>query len=120
MTVISNNQIARAIYLFSKDKSSAEQPLVFNKIIQFLVRERLLSKASNIILQLERIINQEENRMAVQVSSAEKLEEKTKEHLKQNLKRIYSKKNVREVMFIEKLDKDLLGGMRLETNDEVI
>ena len=127
MAVTSNNEIARAIYLFLKDNSletwppSEDKASKYAKIVQFLFRRHLLSRASNILLQLEKVINQAENKIVVRVSSAEKLEEKTKEYLTQNLKKHYFRKEVpKEIILVEKLDKNLLGGARLEINDEVI
>ena len=127
MVAISNNEIARAIYLFLKDNSLETQPSnqdetsKYAKIVRFLFRRHLLSQAANILLQLEKVINQAENKIVVRVSSAEKLEEKTKEYLTQNLKKRYSRKEVpKEIILVEKLDKNLLGGTRLEINDEVI
>ena len=117
MTTISNNEIARAIYMVSKDKSSTEQSLLFPKIIQFLARRHLLSKTSDILLKLGKIINSEEGRTIVIVKSAFKLGEKTEKELVQTLKKRYSSK---EIVLDEKLDKNLLGGMLLEINDEVI
>lgn len=117
MSAISNNQIAQAIYSVSKDKSSAEQHAIFSKIIQFLYRKHLLSKTPNILSALEKIINHEEGRTIVKVSSAEVLQEKTKEYLVQTLKKRYSAK---EIVLVPTLDSRLLGGMRLEINDEVI
>jgi len=117
MTTISNNEIARAIYLVSKDKSPTEQSLLYPKIIQFLARRHLLSKTSDILLKLGKIINSEEGRTIVVVKSAFRLGEKTKIELVQTLKKRYSSK---EIVLDEKLDKNLLGGMRLEINDEVI
>ena len=67
MAILSNNNIARAIYLFLKDKSHSEQLDMSQKIVKFLSRRRLLSKASLILSQLGKIINQEEGRIIVKV-----------------------------------------------------
>ena len=117
MTAISNNNIAQAIYLATKDKTHAEQSFVFSKIVQFLNRKRLLSKAPDILIRLNKIINKEEGRIVAKISSVEKLDEKTKRELMHNLsKRYYGK----TVMFEENLDEKLLGGIKIEVNDEVI
>ncbi len=117
MTVISNNDIARSIYLMSKDKSNSECVALSQKIVKFLSRRRLLSKAGDIISRLEKMIDKERGRIVVKVSSATKLNHKNKTHLENNLKKRYSAK---EVMFKESIDPGLIGGTKIEVNDEVI
>ena len=117
MTTISNNSIARAIYLASKGKNHAEQSLIFPKVIQFLFRRRLLSEAPDILLRLSKIINDNEGRIAAKVSSAEKISKTIKKGLAHSLAKRYSAK---EVVLLEILDKKLLGGFKIEVNDEVI
>lgn len=117
MTNISNNDIAHAIYLVSKDKDQTGRSLIFTKIIQFLVRRKLLSKTPDILARLDKIINKEEGRIVAKVSSKNKLEEKTKENLIHTLSKRYS---AREVAIVSCLDEKLLGGLRVEVDDEVI
>lgn len=117
MTTISNNDIARAIYIASQDKNNTEQSLFFNKVVKFLFRKRLLSKSPEILENLRKIINQEENRIVVKVSSVEVLDNKTKTNLEQILKKRYG---AREIILKEVLDKKLLGGLKVEVNNEVI
>ncbi len=117
MAIISNSNIARAIYLISRNKSRSEQVDISKKVVGFLFKKRLLSKAKDIILQLEKIINHEEDRIIAKVSSAEKLNHQTKTHLEHTLKKRYSAK---EIVLVEKVDEELLGGLKVEINDEVI
>ena len=70
MATLSNNDIAQAIYLVSKDKTSAELAPINEKIIKFLARKRLLSKSGDILEKLNKIINQKSERIVVKVSSA--------------------------------------------------
>jgi F-type H+-transporting ATPase subunit delta len=116
MTAISNNDIARAVYLLLKDESHSEQINISQKIVKFLFRRRLLLKAPEILLQLRKIINQEEGRIIAKVASVEKLSERTKEHLKQFLKKRYLAK---EVVLAESIDFKLLGGLKVEANNEI-
>ena len=117
MTVIFNKNVAHAIYLASKDKNQEEQSLVFKKIVQFLVRKRLLSKTKEILSFLNKIINEQEGRVLVKVSSVEKINEKMKKELTQTLLHRYKAK---EIKIVENLDKKLLGGFKVEVGDEVI
>lgn len=117
MTTISNNDIARAIYLMSKDKSSSEQTKISEKVVNFLFKKRMLSKASLVLSQLSKIINQAEGRVIAKVSSVEKLSHQTKTHLEHSIKKRYGAK---EVVLNESLDSKLLGGLKIEVNNEVI
>ncbi|MFA6076667.1 MAG: F0F1 ATP synthase subunit delta [Candidatus Paceibacterota bacterium] len=117
MAVLSNNDIARAVYLLAKGKSHVEQTDVSKKVVDFLFRKRLLSKASLILSQLEKIINKEEGRVVAKVSSVEKLSHQAKVNMEQALKKRYSAK---EIIIDESLDSRLLGGIKVEVNNEII
>ena len=118
--MISNNDIARAVYLISKNKSYSEQVSLSEKVVKFLFRRRLLSKAPEILLQLRKIINHEEGRIVAKISSVEILNQQTKIHIKQALKKVYFQKNAQEIILLESLDKKLLGGLKVEVNNEII
>ena len=117
MSALSNNDIARAIHLLTKGKGHAEQADILKKVTKFLFRKRLLSKAPQILAQLGRIINKEEGKVEAKVSSVEKLSRETKSHLEHALKKRYSAK---EIVFNESLDSRLIGGVKIEVDDEVI
>jgi F-type H+-transporting ATPase subunit delta len=117
MTTLSNNDIARAIYLVSKDKTTAELHDVNKKVVKFLARRRLLSKSKDILGRLSKIINHENKRIIVKILSAKKLKEELKKKLIFFLEKHYKAK---EVVIEETLDEKLLGGMRIEVNDEII
>ena len=117
MTVFSNNNIARAIYLVSKDKTPEEQSLASSRVVQFLARKRLLSKASDILSRLNVIINNKEGKIIAKVSSVERMNELTKEKLTHSLSKRYHGKTI---TLEENLNEKLLGGFKIEVNDEVI
>lgn len=117
MATLSNNDIARAIYLVSKDKTHTELHDVNKKVVEFLARRRLLSKTPDILERLDKIINYESEKIVVKVSSVRKLKEELKKELIFFLKKRY---RVKEVVLTETLDEKLLGGVRLEINDEII
>ena len=117
MSAISNNNIARAIYLKIKGKDQREQATLFLKIIQFLARKRLLTKASDILARMSKIANEEEGRVVARVSSGKILDEKTMLQLKQSLASRY---RVKEIDLLFKTDEKLIGGFKIEVGDEVI
>jgi ATP synthase F1 delta subunit len=115
MTVISNNNIAEAIYLASKDATEEKQ--FFYKVVRFLARNRLLSKWKDILLSLNKIVNEKEGRVETKVFSRKKLNENTKKEITQFLSKRYGGKTI---ILNESLDEKLLGGYKIEVNDEVI
>jgi F-type H+-transporting ATPase subunit delta len=117
MTVVSNNDIARAIYLSFKDKSGSEQIDISKRVVNFLFKRRILSKAPLILSQLAKIVNHEEGRMVAKVSSAFKLNHQDEINLEHSLKKRYSAK---EIVLSLNLDQKLLGGIKVEVNNEVI
>ncbi len=117
MSSISNNDIAHAIYLASKDKNKEEQSLVFKNVIKFLVKKKKLAKAGDILLRLGKIINNYENRIVGKIFSKEKINEVQNKEINQILARRYSAK---EVTLEQCLDDKLLGGLKIEVNDEVL
>jgi F-type H+-transporting ATPase subunit delta len=117
MATISNNDIARAIYLSTKDKQAPEQANLFPKIIQFLYRKRLLSQAQNILSRLDEMIDNEEGRIVVTISSKEPLHENLKKEIAHILKEKYS---AQKILLVENLNENLLGGFKIEVNNEII
>jgi F-type H+-transporting ATPase subunit delta len=115
MTSISNNNIAHAIYLASKETKHTDQ--LISKIIQFFVRKHLLSKVPDILSRLSKIINDKEGRVVAKISSRSVLDEKAKEEIARALTKRYSAK---EISLVENLDEKLLGGFKIEVNDEVM
>ncbi|OIO29246.1 hypothetical protein COX93_03170 [Candidatus Nomurabacteria bacterium CG_4_10_14_0_2_um_filter_30_12] len=117
MSIISNNDIANVIYLVSKDKRETELRYIDTKIVKFLARKRFLSKSTDILERLEKIINHENKKIIVKISSAKKLKEETKIELSLFLKKRYK---IEKVVFDEMIDEKLLGGIRIEVDDEII
>ena len=117
MTTISNNDIAHAIYLVSKDKGDTELPDIYKKVVKFLADRGLIPKSRDILERLDKIINQKKERIVVKILSAKKLKEESKKEITNFLKRRYGAK---EVVMKEILDEKLLGGIRIEINDEII
>lgn len=117
MTTLTNKDIAGAIYLSTKNKNGKELSETLQNVTKFLARWRLLSKSEEILGLLNKIINKEGEIINVKVSSVDKLNHKTKEDLIHFSKKRYGAK---DVILEERLDSRLLGGLRMEINDEVM
>jgi F-type H+-transporting ATPase subunit delta len=117
MATALNNDIAHALYSTLKDKSLAEQSAIFPKIIQFFLRRRLMSQTPDILSRLDKIINESKGVIIAKISSKDKLYENTKREISHILKQKYS---AEEIHLVESLDEKLLGGFKIEVNDEVL
>lgn len=109
--------IARAIYGFLKGKEGGDLSIAGKKIAHFLYKKRLLSKYPEILKKIEEIGYRDEEAIQVKVLSAKKLEEGAKIKVASLLKEKYK---VRNVFLKEKIDASLLGGIRVETEEEII
>jgi F-type H+-transporting ATPase subunit delta len=117
MATISNNDIAKAIYLTYLNKKDNDSKLYLKNVVKFLDRRRLLSKKEDILLKLNKIKNQHEGIKEVLVKTAEKLSHETKQNLIKMLTKRYSS---RDIVLNEIIDESLIGGVKLEVDDEVI
>ncbi len=115
MATASNNDIARAIYSYSKESTDAHTTT--KHVIDFLNRKRLMSRAPQILERLEKIIHKEEGRVIAKVTSSEALSHEHKNKIEQFLKKKY---NAREISFKEIIDQGVIGGIKIEVDDEVI
>ena len=116
MSNTSNTDIARAIYLSAKDKDGADK-VFLGDVVKFLVRKRFLHRAGDILQSLKKIINQENGIIIAKVNCAKALSEESKKSIIDSVKKRYSAK---DVILEEKYDEKLLGGMRIEVNNEII
>ncbi len=112
MATLTNSDIAKAIYLASKDGGD-----VVAQAMQFIVHRRLMSRTPGILSHLEKIINKAENKIVAKITTAEKLTHEHKTDLEQFLKKRYE---VKEVLFHEIIDTGVVGGIKVEIEDEVI
>ncbi|MCF7834400.1 MAG: F0F1 ATP synthase subunit delta [Candidatus Pacebacteria bacterium] len=111
------NDIARAIYLSLKGKEGGEFSEALQKVTQFLYKKRLLFKAPIILKNLEKIINKEEQKIVATLQTARSLGNREKDELKEILKNRYTAK---EIEFEESIQEDLIGGIRVEAQDELL
>lgn len=117
MAILSYNNIANAIYLGLKDKKGDSLDSFIDNVVKFLYKKRLFSKTSIILNKLEDLINTEKGLLMVNVYTSKKLEENTKKELAFVLKNKYKKNSV---IFTEIIDEKVIGGIKLETNNEII
>jgi F-type H+-transporting ATPase subunit delta len=117
MANISYNDIAKAIYIGSKNKDNQEMSLFVDNTVKFLTRKKLLSKSKNILDKLETLLNNEKGLVKAKVSTAEKMNDVLKKELNSFLLKKY---NAKEVDMMEIVDSKYIGGVKIEVDDEVI
>lgn len=117
MATITNNDIAKAIYLGTKDLKGDALHVAMKNTVAFLARKNLLSKQKDILARLQRIVNEERGALEVSVWSKDKLSDKTKHEIKHILTERYGDK---ELILEEHIDESLLGGFKLGIKDEMI
>ena len=117
MAKISNKEIALAIYSALRGKKGTELKSALESVIHFLSRRRLLSQTGQILSHLQKIEDKESGILRIKLESTHSAGTNLKRQLKKILEKRY---RVKEVIFDEKVKPELLGGVRLETEDEVI
>lgn len=117
MATLSNNDIARAIYLSTKGKAAHDQEIVLKSAVGLLSRRRLLSRSKAILASLNRISNKDRNVLEAKVWSKSKLDPGVKKDLIHLLKGRYGGK---EIILEEKIDEEVIGGVKIEIENEMI
>ena len=117
MATTSNNSIARAIHLASRDVGHGEEHYFHKRILDFLIRRRLISRSPAILQELQKIIDKQNGLLRAKVSTAATLATVAKHELKQMLMKRY---RANEVVINDIVDEKLLGGLKIEVDDEVI
>ena len=117
MSKISSKDIAEALYASTKDKSGMELERTLANGVEFLAKNKLLSKTPEILELLEKVRERDLGIVSAKVSSRSPLTKHTTDEIKTALKNRYKASSV-SLHFTE--DPSLLGGIRIEAQDEVI
>jgi ATP synthase F1 delta subunit len=117
MATISIKNIAQAIYESSHDKDEASLNILMKDVVNLINKKRLFTKTDKILKTLEKIIDENNGVTRVKISSHGKLQDKDKKEIEEFIKKKYKSKEV-ELSIIE--DEKLLGGIKIETGDEIL
>lgn len=117
MKAISVNNLARAIYESSKEKSGVDLNHALLNAAEFIRDKNMMSKSKLILSSLEKIIDEAEAIVRVKVSSSKKLTKGMIEEIEEFLKKRYKKS---DVIMEQVEDTKLLGGLKIEIGDEVM
>jgi ATP synthase F1 delta subunit len=117
MATASNKHIAYALYEATYGKQGKDLNLVLAESVEFLAKKQLLSKAPDILKELEKIIDQKEGIIRAQIHTSTHLTDTQETEIKHQIKERY-KANEVHLEIIE--DKKLLGGIKIHVADEII
>ena len=109
MASISNKQLAEIIYLQLQKQASEK---VAKEVSKFLVQSKRTKDLSKIMRELSRLQYERDNVQEVTMTSAHKMNESLKQ-------KILKQMNVEHYVINEVIDEDLIGGVRIESNDSI-
>ena len=117
MSKISTKNIALAIHESTKGKADGALHKSVADVVEYLAKKRLLSKAPDILKQLEQIIDKEEGIVQTKITYKKTPPKRITEEIEEKLKKRYKAKEI--VTTIEE-DTNVLGGVKIEVGDEII
>ncbi|MBP6866123.1 MAG: F0F1 ATP synthase subunit delta [Candidatus Pacebacteria bacterium] len=117
MSKLSVKNIAEAIYDASHDKSGNELGLVLKRSAQVLKDKRMLGKSKDVLIALQKMIDKKTNTIRAKVTTAKPLSPSERKKIEEGIKEKY-KGEVIVSEFFE--NRELLGGMRVEVENEIL
>jgi F-type H+-transporting ATPase subunit delta len=114
---VSPKHYATALYDLTENSSKEETAVLVKKFTEVVFKQGDASKTNDILRQFEKIWNEKNNIIKVEVVSAHKVSEK---ELKKIEKYILKKTNTKKVEVVEVIDKKVLGGVIIKYNDYII
>jgi len=117
MATISIKNLASSIYESSLGKSEDQLNAVVENAVSLISKKHLMSKSKEILIELEKILDKNEEVIRAQISSRSKINQKTIDEIEDFIKKRYKVKNI-VLEFI--VDEKLLGGIKIKVGDEII
>jgi len=117
MATLSTKNIAYALYEATKDKQGKDLETALSNGVAFLANKHLLSRTSEILRELEKIIDEKEGVVRARVETSRKLTKGMEAELEKEIKERYKAK---EVHLDTAENRTLLGGLKIQVGDEVI
>lgn len=114
---ISPKQYAQGFYELVVDQKPSEIKKIIENFVVFLINKRDLNKVKDIILELEKIFQDNQGQKEVTIISARPLNASAKKYLKEYL---IKKSQSNSIIIKEKLDPKIIGGFVARYEDKVI
>jgi len=116
MAKISSKNFAQAVYEATEGKSGQRLGITIKHSAQKIKDKRMLGKSKEILSALQNIFDKKTGTIRMRVSTAKSIGKEERNKLEEEIKKKYKAQTV-EGEFFE--NKELLGGMRIETEGEV-
>lgn len=114
---ITPKQYAQGLYDLLGDQKQPEIKKIIVNFVEFLAQKRDLNKIKDIILELEKIFQDNQGEKEVTIISARPLNSATKKYLKEYL---IKKSQSNSIIIKEKIDSKIIGGFIARYEDKVI
>ncbi|PIR78279.1 MAG: ATP synthase F1 subunit delta [Candidatus Magasanikbacteria bacterium CG10_big_fil_rev_8_21_14_0_10_36_16] len=112
MKKISNKQFAEALYELTADLNVSDLDVVLKNFVNLLAKKHKIKQTKNIIAEFEIILKKKQGIVELEITSARELDKGVVEKIKQAF--------AKEVELIEKVDKSLIGGIRVKIADKIL
>ncbi|MBU0596745.1 ATP synthase F1 subunit delta [Patescibacteria group bacterium] len=107
-----NKQYAKALYEVTKNLDGADLSVAIENFVKLLSNAHKLRQASAIINEFENYAKKEEGIVSIEITSASKLDFS----VVNNIKKVFGDK----VESVESIDKSLMGGVSVRTEDKIL
>ncbi len=114
---INPKQYARGLYELVAGKSKIEAERLISEFVKFLYHNNDLTKADQVVYELETLFQEASGELNIEVVSARKLSKAAKEALKTYLEH---KSGAKDVSFLETIDPEIIGGFIARYDDKVV
>lgn len=114
---VSNSQYANALYEAAKGKSQSEIDKIVASFVKILAKNNQVKNSESIIKKFKEVWNKKEGIVEAEVVSREKMNLGMKNEIERYIEKKYK---AEKVEIIEKIDKDIKGGIIVKVGDEVM
>lgn len=117
MKKISTKNLAEVLYSATHNKSEAESAKIVKSFVQLLAKKRMTNKATEIIAAYKKLLATNDGIIEVEATTHEHLTAEAKKDISHSLKESLGAK---QIILNEKVDANVLGGIKLKYGDTVI
>ena len=114
---ISSKQYALSLYELTVDEAEANINDILKNFIKFIIKNNDYEKFDEIIFEFSKVWDEKNSNLSVNLTSAHKLEDETKNILTKYLK---NKTGFSNINLSESIKKDIMGGIILRYEDRVL
>lgn len=106
---------AESLLKLAETATKKEIPEIVDQFIAFLVKERQFTLAHQIIEHVENMVRESDGRVKVTVEGVHAMDDETRKYVADFLR-----KPADSIDFEEKIDENLVGGMKIRLNDLLV